>query len=64
MELIKNYKMKTFKIQVEEQLSRSIEIIAHSEEEAILLVKQSYKNEEIVLDESDFVQVDFITLDN
>ena len=56
--------MKTFKIQVEEQLSRSIEIIAHSEEEAILLVKQSYKNEEIVLDESDFVQVDFITLDN
>ncbi|MFU8789197.1 MAG: DpnD/PcfM family protein [Methylobacter sp.] len=48
-----------FIIQIEEQLSRSIEIEANSEYEAISIIKKAYQAEDIVLDENDFVQVDF-----
>ena len=51
--------MKKFTIQVEEQLSRSIEIEANSESEAISEVRKLYFDEEIVLDEKDFVLVEF-----
>jgi DpnD/PcfM-like protein len=52
--------MKKFIIQVEEQLSRSIEIEATSELEAISKVKKLYFKEEILLDENDFVTVEFL----
>ena len=51
--------MKKFTIQVEEQLSRSIEIEANSEYEAMLEVRKLYFEEKIVLNENDFVLVEF-----
>ena len=47
--------MKTFKIEVKEFLSRIVEIEACSKEEAINLVRKLYQNQEIVLDDSDFI---------
>ncbi len=52
--------MKTFKIEVQEFLSRVIEIKAKSMQEAISIVIDQYKKEEIVLDYNDFVEVNFI----
>ena len=47
--------MDTFKIEVQEVLSRIIEIEAKNIDEAISKVKDMYQNEEIVLDSEDFV---------
>ncbi len=47
--------METFKIEVQEFLSRIIEIEAKNIDEAISKVKDMYQNEEIVLDSEDFV---------
>lgn len=52
--------MKKFTIQVEEQLSRSVEIQATCESDAISKVRRLYFDEEIVLDENDFVTVEFL----
>ncbi len=52
--------MKTFKIEVKETLSRIIEINANSINEALENVQKIYKNEELILDNDDFVEVDFI----
>lgn len=52
--------MKTYKIEVKETLSRIIEINANSIDEALGNVQKIYKNEEIILDNDDFVEVDFI----
>jgi hypothetical protein len=52
--------MKTYKIEVKETLSRIIEINANSIDEALENVQKIYKNEEIILDNDDFVEVDFI----
>lgn len=52
--------MKTYKIEVKETLSRIIEINANSINEALENVQKIYKNEEIILDNDDFVEVDFI----
>lgn len=43
-----------FKIKVTEILSRTITVEADTEEKAIVVVSDMYKNEEIVLDYSDF----------
>lgn len=47
--------MQTFSIEIQEFLSRIVDIEANSEEEAISLVKNMYRNEEIVLDDFDYV---------
>lgn len=47
--------METFKIEVQEFLSRIVEIEAKNIDEAISKVKVMYQNEEIVLDNEDFV---------
>jgi len=47
--------MITFKIEVQEFLSRIVEIEANNIDEAISRVKKMYQNEEIVLDNEDFV---------
>ena len=48
-----------YRIVVEEVLSRVITVEAKTSEEAFHLVKKQYQNEEILLDASDFVQVEF-----
>lgn len=48
--------MKTFKIEISETLSRIIEVEADSVETAITFVNEKYKSEEIILDESDYVE--------
>ena len=50
---------KTYKVEVTETLQRTVTVIASSEEEAIGLVKEQYRNEDIVLDYRDFVGNDF-----
>ncbi len=52
--------MKTYKIEVKETLSRIIEIDANSFDEALEDVQKMYKNEEIILDSDDFVEVNFL----
>lgn len=47
--------MKTFTIEIQEFLSRIVDVEANSEEEAISIVRTLYRNEEIVLDASDYV---------
>lgn len=47
--------MTTYKIEIQELLSRIIEIEAPSAEEAIDKVKEMYRTEEIVLDSDDYV---------
>ncbi|MEG2235197.1 MAG: DpnD/PcfM family protein [Clostridia bacterium] len=51
-------------IEVTETLTRQIEVNSDSKSEAINIIKQQYKDEEIVLDESNFVDVDFVCLEN
>jgi len=47
--------MKTFEIEITETLQRVVEVEANSENEAYNIVNQQYNNEEIVLDNTDFV---------
>ena len=49
--------MKKFKVLVEETHARMIEVEAVDESQALSIVKQMYKNCEIVLDYEDFVNV-------
>ena len=51
-------KMKKFKVLVEETHARMIEVEAVDENQALDIVKQMYKNCEIVLDYEDFVNVE------
>lgn len=56
--------MTTYKIEIQELLSRVIEIEAPSSEEAIDKVREMYRAEEIVLDWSDYVDTKIIDLEN
>lgn len=47
--------METFKIEVQEFLSKIVEVKALNVEEAISKVKELYHKEEIVLDSGDYV---------
>lgn len=47
--------METFKIEVQEVLARIVEVEAKSVEDAIIKVKEMYRNEEIVLTVEDYV---------
>ena len=51
--------MGIFKTEITETLQRTIEVEAENEGDALRKVKEMYKNEEIVLDSSDFVGVGF-----
>ncbi|MBU0473312.1 MAG: DpnD/PcfM family protein [Bacteroidetes bacterium] len=50
--------MKTFKYEIQETLSRIIEVEAQTEDEAYLIIKEMYSNEEIVLDSSDYIDTE------
>lgn len=56
--------METFKIEVKETLSRIIEIEANSDEEALLIIKELYKKQEMVLDSDDFTEAEFLKIEN
>ena len=56
--------MTTYKIEIQELLSRVIEIEAPSSEEAIDKVREMYRAEEIVLDWSDCIDTKIIDLEN
>lgn len=49
-------------IEITETLQRQIEVEAQNESEAIKLIKEKYKNEEIILSEEDFIdsEIDII----
>ena len=48
-----------YKVEITETLKRVVEIEANNEENALYEVTKKYKNSEIVLDYSDFVDVNF-----
>lgn len=52
-----------YKVQITETLQRIIEVEASSESEAILYVKEKYKKEDIVLNETDYIDTEFDILD-
>lgn len=55
--------METFKIEVKESLLRIVEIEAYSMDEAYLKAKEMYRNEEIVLNENDHIDTEFIVIE-
>ena len=52
--------MKTFYIAITETLNRIVEVHAETKNDALYKVKDAYDNEQIVLDSSDFIGVDFV----
>lgn len=54
--------MKNYKIEVQETLSKVVNVQASSEEEALIIIKDKYRKEEIVLEPDDFVSVEYIPL--
>lgn len=52
--------METFKIEVQEFLSRTIDVEAHDIDEAVRIVNQMYTSEEIVLDYLDLSEINII----
>jgi len=54
--------MKNYKIEVQETLSKVVNVQASSEEEALIIIKDKYQKEEIVLEPDDFVNVEYIPL--
>lgn len=55
-------KMKEYQICIEEQLGRVVKIKAVCAGDAIREVRRMYKNEEIVLDDGDYVDTEFSLL--
>ena len=51
--------MKKFDIEIEETLQKVVSVDANSVDEAIDIVHEMYRNEEIILDENDFKDVEF-----
>lgn len=51
--------MQIFYIEVKERLSQLVEVTAHSEDEALLSVKQCYQDEEIILEADSHIATDF-----
>ena len=50
--------MKKYRIEVKELLSRIVETEADNEEDAVEMVRQMYRNCELVLDASDYVETE------
>lgn len=51
--------MPTYKIEITETLQKQIEVEASSKEEAIKKTKEQYQNQEIVLNENDYVDTEY-----
>ena len=51
--------MKKYIIEITETLQRQVEIEADNADDAYLLAKEMYRNEEIVLDSEDYIDTNF-----
>lgn len=51
--------MPTYKIEITETLQRQIEVEASSKEEALKKIKEQHQNQEIVLNENDYVDTEY-----
>lgn len=51
--------MNKYKVEITETLQKTIEVEADNTEDAIRKVMKMYKNEEIILGDNDFVDLDF-----
>ena len=51
--------MSKYKVEVEETLTRAIEVEAESENEALIKAERAWHEEKIVLDARDFLDVEF-----
>ncbi|MCC3345837.1 DpnD/PcfM family protein [Psychrobacter sanguinis] len=51
---------KTYCVEVTETLSKLVKISASSEEQALSLVKQAYRQESIVLTSEDYLETNFL----
>lgn len=51
--------MQEYEVEIEKILQRTIKVQAKSKEEAVTIVKEKYRNEEIVLTVDDFIDVEF-----
>lgn len=49
-----------YKIEIQESLSRFVEVEAECEADALSVVNDMYRNEEIVLDSGDFVEAQIV----
>ena len=56
--------METYKIEIQEFLARTVEVKAKNLSEAFSIVKDKYREAEIVLNYDDFVEVDFIDINS
>lgn len=54
-----NTNMKKYTVKITEILEREVEVDAATEEKAIHRIEKNYKDEVIILDSSDFSEVDF-----
>ena len=50
--------MSVYKVEITETLQRQIEVEARSKEEAEKMIREKYRNEEIVLNDEDLKDVD------
>ena len=57
------YNMKKYRIEVTEFLSRIVEIAAEDDKNALQTVKAMYRNCDLVLDASDYVETEFSVKD-
>lgn len=48
-----------YKVEIKETLSRIINVEAENESEAIIKIKERYRNENIILGNTDYVGTDF-----
>ena len=51
--------MKKYKVEITETLQKTVEVGADNKEDAMHKVMKMYKNEEIILNDNDFIDVDF-----
>jgi hypothetical protein len=51
--------MKTFIIEITETLQKQIQVEAESKDDAMSIIRNQYKKEDIILDESDYVNTQF-----
>jgi hypothetical protein len=55
--------MRTFDVEVVKTLTRTITVKAQDEIDARDIVEEMYRGEEIILDDSDLVQINFYSID-
>lgn len=51
--------MNKYKVEITETLQKTIEVEADNKEDAMHKVMKMYKNSEVILDDNDFVNLDF-----